>query len=503
MDEELQQWEEEQKRKAQDEQHSIPSVERGQDPPKCSVGKDGSQPQGKDGSQPQGNDPALWSVAGSPRVEPDDDDPEEPGVAGSGGLVLGDAAYLGPLGRMVDDMAPLIEPAPVAVLLNVLAIFGNSCGRNGDVSKGGSQGAWFRVGKEKHYPALFLGVVGKPSDSKGTAFSKALDPFLLLAEKGESAKEYKEYIENCILYGVKTGEGLIDHIHDEQVITTKSGIQRVVPGAKDKRCFIRLDELSAGWHAARGRPLSEYMRTLWDGKPVPLRTRGCIMRASNYTTSLSGDTTPALLDWFLKTGLEGSDGTASRYIWVLVRRQRLDWTGGDVSEACAPYLQELSEALTFGKTAGELPWDRTAAALYEKVYGSLRTACDTVPHTERAAPYVCRLALIYALSMCSKVIGRAHLEAALAVWDYWRVSCRLLFSPKAVAARDPLWKEVLQAIKGQPGINKKQLHGAFNNRLTKEELNGALEYLERNSLAQKTVVQGGGRPAECWYPCGV
>ena len=69
--------------------------------------------------------------------------------------------------------------------------------------------------------------------------------------------------------------------------------------------------------------------------------------------------------------------------------------------------------------------DQDAAALWKEHYGELKRSGDSVPHTDRARPYVVRLSMLYALADRSAVIGADHLRAALAVWDYCRASAAL------------------------------------------------------------------------------
>ena len=60
----------------------------------------------------------------------------------------------------------------------------------------------------------------------------------------------------------------------------------------------------------------------------------------------------------------------------------------------------------------------------------------------------------------------------------------------------------MDAITKASGISRKGLHEAFGNHLKADALDDALAYLERSRLAYKRMVQpeGGGRPAERWYP---
>ena len=53
-----------------------------------------------------------------------------------------------------------------------------------------------------------------------------------------------------------------------------------------------------------------------------------------------------------------------------------------------------------------------------------------------------------------------------------------------------------------PGINRKGFHEAMGNRVQADDMEAALASLEAQRLAHRGLSQseGGGRPAECWWP---
>lgn len=185
-----------------------------------------------------------------------------------------------------------------------------------------------------------------------------------------------------------------------------------------------------------------------------------------------------------------------------------DLDDGGSMEPLRPYLDRLASALAFAKHAGEVTWDAEAVPLRKAAYKVLKRSGDTIPHTDRMKAYAWRLAMIYALADEAKVIRAEHQRAALAVVEYCRASARLLFTDAAAAQQhcqpqpDPLWLQVLNVIGKAPGVKRGDLTTAFKNRAKADELDKALIYLEPSGLAYKRTVQpqGGGRPAECWYP---
>jgi hypothetical protein len=405
--------------------------------------------------------------------------------------VLSADAYHGLFGDMLRAVEPETEADPVGILLGWLTCFGNAVGR----------GAWVQVGGDQHYPALYAAQVGLTSDAKGVCWGAVKWPFL---------KADPHWTSACILHGVGSGEGLIEQVRDESRTLKINGKgvaeEQVIPGAADKRCLLRLDELAVCFKAQRreGSTLGERLLTAWGGEPIHIPNRsGNGLKASGYSISAFADTQPGTLKRMLSgSGLEEVNGWLNRFLWVAVRSVRDLPDGGDVA-VLEPFLPRLVEALAFGKQAGELKRDAEADALWREVYSSLKRSADTVPHTHRARPYVVRLSLLYALADKADAIRLPHLKAALAVWDYCRASAARLFggaTAVAPAQPDPLWLTLYNRIAQSPGISRSELLRSV--REPAEQVGEALALLKVRGLAhcREAKPDGRGRPAECWYP---
>ena len=397
-------------------------------------------------------------------------------------------AYHGLLGEMLHAITPETEADPSGILLGWLTCFGSIVGR----------GAYVNVGPRRHHPALFVGIVGKTSDAKGDGWASSLYPFRQLE---------LQWAKNCISNGVGSGEGLVERIADDQTtINSNTGNVGIIPGASDKRCLLRLSELSALFKKQRreNATLSEHLREAWDGDPMSVPNRGSnALASSDYSVSIVGDITPAMLRKLLEGGTEAFDGFANRFLFAAVERKRFLPSGGSI-EPLTPFMERLRTALAFGKHAGELKRDADADALWSEVYPSLCLSGDSVPHTDRARPYVLRLSMLYALADCSTTIKVEHLKASLAVWEYCKQSARLLFGqPSQTEAKpEPLWLRVLNTITQRPGISRSELLRAFRS-VSAEELDALLVCLEAKKLANRNMVRHGGRPLEQWYPGGI
>jgi hypothetical protein len=108
----------------------------------------------------------VESIFANPRflsVNDELQEEEEVGVQEDEQPSLSSAARHGLFGEMLNAIEPHTEAAPAGVLLAWLACFGNIVGR----------GAWYPVGPRRHYPALYVGIVGGTSDAKGDGWRSA------------------------------------------------------------------------------------------------------------------------------------------------------------------------------------------------------------------------------------------------------------------------------------------------------------------------------------------
>ena len=415
-----------------------------------------------------------------------------PGPVSSTWPTLSPEARHGLLGEMLDAIEPETEADPAAILLGFLTCFGSCVGR----------GAWVPVGADDHHPAIFAGTVGKTSAAKGVAWGVAKWPF---------ARADPGWAETCICSGVGSGQGLIERVRDERrsMKAGKDGIvkEAIIPAATDKRCLLRLDELATCFKLQRSESstLGETLLGAWGGVPLEVPNRGDnALSASGYAISVYGDTQPGTIRKLLEKGLEQHNGWMNRFLWCAVRSNR-DLPGGGDIKVLEPFLERLGEALQYAKAAGAVLRNAEAEAMWHEVYGTLKRSGDSVPHTDRARPQVLRLSLLYALADQSPVIRADHLRAALAIWGYCRDSARMIFGGQVQPQEpDPLWLQLLNAIHAKPGVKRGELTERFKHRGNAEAVGEGLGHLEINGLAYRQELQpeGGGRPAECWYPSG-
>ena len=104
--------------------------------------------------------------------------------------------FYGPLGDFVHLLEPETEADPAALYVQALAVVGNIIGRN----------AYCIVRDSRHFPNLFVGIVGPTSGArKGTggdsvaALGKTLDP---------------QWHKEGIASGISSGEYLVERVKD-------------------------------------------------------------------------------------------------------------------------------------------------------------------------------------------------------------------------------------------------------------------------------------------------
>lgn len=401
---------------------------------------------------------------------------------------LGDAAFYGLAGRFVALHAPHTEADPVALLTQFLVAFGNAVGRE----------AYYRVGPVAHRPVESVGLVGESSvGRKGTSFAEVRFLFDLARDP---------WADERIVSGLSSGEGLLWEVRDASEKPAdgkrKRGEPKVDPGVADKRLLVVESELGRALKTMQrdGNSLSGTLRELWDC-PAKIRTltKHAPCKVSGPHVSLIGHVTkPELLR--LLDEIDAMNGLGNRFLWVMVRRARLLPDGGSLSaEDRQPLADELAEALQRARCVRGMTRNAEAAELWAVVYGDLTGDRQGLlgAVTRRAEAHVLRLSMLYALLDGVAVIGKKHLLAALAVWDYAEASARCIFGS---SLGDPEADEILRALTAAPeGLTRSAIRDIFNRNVSAARITRALTALARAGLACGRKETTGGRPTERWF----
>ena len=125
-----------------------------------------------------------------------------------------------------------------------------------------------------------------------------------------------------------------------------------------------------------------------------------------------------------------------------------------------------------------------ADELWSKVYGVLRRRPESLygDMTGRTAPYVIRIAIIYALMDLSYCINLQHLKAALDVWRYCEASAKYIFGSRT---GNNIADYVLDALRGSSeGLTRTDMYvDLFGKNKSSAAIGMALQTLAKLGLA--------------------
>jgi hypothetical protein len=408
---------------------------------------------------------------------------------------MGAEAFHGQAGRIVDALAPHTEADPIALLIHVLVMFGNSVGRR----------PYYRVGATRHYPVefgLFAGTTSK--GRKGTALNEVEQVFELAAP---------EWSKNCRHSGLSSGEGLIFLVRDaisEQVRIVKGGKVSYVTGTKDqgvtdKRALICETEFSGTLAVMQreGSILSRVIRELWDCRPsVQSLTKNAQNRVTNPHVSIIGHVTVDELRSQIDR-IQMTNGFCNRFLIAAVKRAQLLPFGGQVpTEQLADLGRRLKQSIELAQRWQEIPFTAAGKELWEDIYRELSREQPGLfgAAIARSEAHTARLALLYALLDDRRAIDTNHLASALAVWRFAEASARFVFGD---ATGNPAADEILRALRcaGPDGMTRTQISDLFGRNRSAERIGAALAFLVTHGKARSVKRGTGGRPVEVWLAC--
>ncbi len=306
--------------------------------------------------------------------------------------------FYGLAGDIVRVIEPHSEADPVALLVQILAAFGNAIGRS----------AHFMAEADQHFGNLFVVMVGISSKGrKGTSWGHVRRLFALADPQWEGF---------CIQSGLSSGEGLIWHVRDaiEKLVKNKTTGELepevVDPGVTDKRLLVM--EIGIRFCPARGvpgrqHPVGDPARCLGPGPPANhdqeqrrqsdrrprVPDRPCHRRRAAARTVYHRGR--QRLRQPLPVGVHPP-------LQRTARRRQL--AGG---ETCTRWPARLSAAIEFGRQTGRVARDENARALWRAVYHDLSEGGPGLSGavTSRGEAQTMRLALLYALLDCQRTYG--------------------------------------------------------------------------------------------------
>jgi len=403
---------------------------------------------------------------------------------------LDPAALHGLAGRITKTIDPYSEADPVATLAHLLGALGNVIGPRPHC----------QVLHDRHPARLYQAIVGESGTGrKGLSWS---------APRHLLDRVAPDWSRDCVHSGLSSGEGLIQHVRDprreHQAVREHgrvSGYQEVMVdhGVADKRAFVIEAELAAVFKrmAGDGNSLSAVLRDAWDDRVLRTMTKNSPLRATGAHVSLVGHITSEELQLNL-TETERANGFGNRWLYILVKRSKCIPNAVPVPEPMlAPLVRALENVLEFAAKLDRVARDAEAEALWAEVYPALSTREPGLVGAicGRAEAQVLRLSLLYAILDLSPAIGRTHLLAALAFFDYCAASAKRIFGGRLGFS---ILDTILCALRERGRLPTDEVYGLFSRHKGKDEIQTALNLLETSGKVRHVMEQTGGRPRQVW-----
>lgn len=401
-------------------------------------------------------------------------------------LKLDDAAFYGLAGDIVREIEPHTESDPAAILVQVLAYFGNVIGRS----------AHYEVESDRHAGNLFIALVGDTSKArKGTS--------------GGRVRAVFENVDSGWLQRIKTGlsswEGLINEVRDptQKWNANERTFEEIDPGVADKRLLVIESEFAGALSVMErpGNTLSPVLRNAWDGRTLETLTKNSPLKATGAHVSVIAHITGNELRAMLSR-TSAANGFGNRFCFFCVQRSKLLPFGGDLNRAAIEALgKRVAEAVAFAKTVGRVPMTPDAREVWSTIYSELS---DGKPGllgaiTARAEAQCIHFALLYALLDGNGEIDVAHLHAAVAVWEYSEASAAQIFGDSlGDDVADEIYHALVQA--GDAGMTRTAIRDLFGRNRNGNRIQAAFNLLHTHGRVRTEPRKTGdpGRPAEAW-----
>jgi hypothetical protein len=250
----------------------------------------------------------------------------------------------------------------------------------------------------------------------------------------------------------------------------------------------------------RGSILTGVLRQAWDSGDLFSTTKRPVRATGAHVGLCAHITADELLR--LVDGGDARSGFLNRQLFVYTERaRRIALPEPTPIEVLNPLVARLARALQSAGCTGRVGLDGPAGEAWTALYEHLDPEGEGLLAAlqVRAAPYLLRLALCYALLDESQEIRLLHLRAATAVWDYQAATLRHVFGRRTGDAdADRLGRE----LRARGEMTRTEINDLFNGRRTKVQLNEALAALRSAGLAAFETRLSGGRPVEVWHACG-
>ena len=390
--------------------------------------------------------------------------------------VMAPEAYHGILRDVVKISTRTSEASPVAVAANFLGSLSAMFGR----------GPFQHIGDGVCHTRPFFLLVGRTGKArKGTSeftvrrIFGAVDQ-LLNADDFPAMRRHEG--------GLSTGEGLGYSLRDP----VEDGDGGDNGGTHDKRLYVVEAEFAGAMAAANREKntLSATIRTAWDGKAIAPLVKNAAWAASDPHIVISGHITGAELISRM-SDVDALSGFLNRFVILHIVRPKLvplprRTPDEDIDRIAVQVAESVRFAAGHDVTAGntlEVTLSTEAIKFWCAQYPKLTAEQDGITGAllVRSEIYCRMLAMIFALLDKTSVIEPQHIMAALAWVNYWRDSVAYIFATLAAKAEaerlNDASAEVLEFIKQHPGCSRTELTTGFRNKLSGNQITGALNHL--------------------------
>jgi hypothetical protein len=402
--------------------------------------------------------------------------------------VMDPAAFHGLAGEVVARLSPHTESDPVALLLQYLVSFGNAIGRV----------PYYLVERDCHFTNLFVVLAGQTSKSRKGTSAGRIRAIFNIADA--------EWARERILGGMSSGEGVITAVRDP-VYAMRKGVEELIDaGVSDKRLMLDEREFFQALAVLKreGSILSRVVRDAWDCREkLTTITKHSPTRATQAFISITGHITVEELRQVLDhTSM--ANGYANRFLFACVRRSKLLPHGSSLEQAIGDVLgAQTLAALTTARSVERVTMTEAANQRWEAIYPALSTGLPGLlgAITGRAEAQTIRLTLIYALLDQAPQIDVAHINAALALWNFCTASAQYIFGE---LVGDPTADTILRALRaaGADGLSRTDVINLFGRHLPASKIDAALVELLNTGKARRSSTRpgtGAGRPREMWF----
>lgn len=391
-------------------------------------------------------------------------------------------AFYGLAGDFVRLVQEHTEADPVGLLLTFLAAAGSAIGNAPSIDVSGT----------RHTARLWPVLVGSTaSGRKGTTL-----PWVTAV-----IEEADPTWSACRASNVGSGEAVIWRVRDPITTTDKDGKESIIDtGASDKRLFIVESEFASVLKVASrdGSVLSPILRDAWDSDRMVHTTKHNPATATGAHIVVVGHITPEELARELSE-TDCRNGFGNRFMFVMVRRARVLPRGGTLPAGVLDGLAaRFANVLPVARATDQLTYTEAFWQEYEARYVALSDPRPTMAGAmqARGAPYVHRLAMLFALLDGERVINGQHARAALAVWDYSAASADHLFGE---ISGDRHRDRILAALNvARAGLTRTEVNEVVSRKLSRKQLDGLRDSMHAADLITVEKVPGDGRSAERW-----